>query len=269
MTSNDPVKLLIKVGGNALIGSDAMASFAATVAKLKNANFEIVLSHGGGPQISAAFEVAGIENSFIGGFRYTTKQGAQIVKRVLCEEIQKDLINHLSNFNLEVTGLCGDQGIFYCKKRESLTSGERADLGFVGDVVSVDSTEIQNQMSQHKIPIVSAVGYDNSGNTYNINADTGAAFLAAQLNMDYLVLLTDVDGVYADWPRLDSLLARINREELAALIKRVEKGMAPKLEAARIGLNDGVESVVILNGSNGEALEKYFLVNERIGTTIR
>lgn len=260
--------LVIKVGGNALVTPDAMKSFAQAVRKLLDAGYLTVISHGGGPQISAAFEAAGEPSEFVGGFRFTTAAGALLVKQVLCQEIQTQIVHELHRLEVVAKGICGDQNVFSCVKRTVLVSGEKADLGYVGEIISVDDSSIKKLIDENIVPIVSAIGTDPSGNLYNINADTGAAELAVAINADYLVLLTDVDGVYGQWPNKESLLNRIDPTDLLKIASSSDKGMAPKLEAANIAVSNGVKQVVILNGNTGTAIEKYFIQGNSIGTTI-
>ena len=147
-------------------------------------------------------------------------------------------------------------------------SGEKADLGFVGEIISVESSSIQQLIAQNIVPVVSAIGADSVGNLYNINADTGAAQLAVAMSADSLVLLTDVDGVYAQWPNKDSLISRVEPADLISIARNSDKGMVPKLEAADFAISNGVKQVVVLNGSSGEAIEKYFIEGVLVGTTI-
>lgn len=264
---NNKPFLVIKLGGNALIAEDSLTSFASAINVLIKDGFKIVITHGGGPQISAAFEKAGLSNEFLGGFRVTSSQGAQIVKNVLCVEMQNQVLQILHDSGIQATGICGDNGIFECQKRDYLVTGEIADLGFVGEITKVNINEIENILKLSHVPVVSAVGYDKENQVFNINADTGAAFLAASLHADYLVLLTDVDGVYANWPDANSLLSEISKLDLNELISSVDKGMAPKLEAASSALTHGVPKVAILNGSTGEAVLNYFMNHQKVGTT--
>lgn len=260
--------LLIKVGGNALVTPEAMKSFAQAIKRLLIAGFSTVISHGGGPQITAAFEAVGAPSEFVGGFRVTSAAGARIVKQVLCEEIQAQILKELEQLEVSAKGVCGDQSVFTCVKRTTLVSGEKADLGFVGEIISVESSSIQQLIAQNIVPVVSAIGADSDGNLYNINADTGAAQLAVAMSADSLVLLTDVDGVYAQWPNKDSLISRVEPADLISIARNSDKGMVPKLEAADFAISNGVKQVVVLNGSSGEAIEKYFIEGVLVGTTI-
>lgn len=268
MMNGEKGLLLIKVGGNALVTPEAMNSFAQAIKKLLTAGFSTVISHGGGPQISAAFEAVGEPNEFMGGFRVTSVVGARIVKQVLCDEIQTQILSELEQLEVSAKGVCGDQNVFTCVKRTTLVSGEKADLGFVGEIISVETSSIQKLITQNIVPVVSAIGTDSLGNLYNINADTGAAQLAVAIGADSLVLLTDVDGVYAEWPDKDSLISRIGPADLIRIARNSDKGMAPKLEAANVAVSNGIQQVVILNGSSGEAIERYFIEGDLVGTTI-
>lgn len=266
--SNSQSTLVIKLGGNALVHDDALNSFAAAIRRISEAGFKIAIMHGGGPQISKAFTRFDEENEFVQGYRKTSVRGAEIVKEVLCADIQFQIVSALGAVGIESVGICGDSDIFLCTKKLLHEGSITIDLGNVGDVRKVNAAQIESLLAGQLIPVVSAVGTDEIGTLYNINADSGAGALAAELHAEYLVLLTDVTGVYANWPDPNSLLSSIKGAELDSLIESVDKGMIPKLEATKFAIENGVPNVLILNGRSGSILESYFLDQDLTGTLV-
>lgn len=260
--------LVIKLGGNALVHDDVLNSFASAIRRISEAGFKIAITHGGGPQISKAFTRVDEVNEFVQGYRKTSTRGVEIVKEVLCADIQSQIVSALSDVGIEAVGICGDSNIFFCIKKVLHEGSITIDLGHVGDVRKVNAAQIESLLNRQIIPVVSAVGTDEIGTLYNINADTGAGALAAELHAEYLVLLTDVTGVYANWPDPNSLISSIRGSELDSLIESVDKGMIPKLEATKLAIENGVRNVLILNGQSGSVLESYFLNQDLKGTLV-
>jgi len=266
-TGNAPI-VLIKIGGNVLSSRKSIETLSSVIAHLKKDGRKVVICHGGGSQISEAFRTAGEPVEFIGGLRKTTAEGALIVKNVLCIDIQKNLVDTLNANGIKAIGVCGDAGLFLCEKKIYSRNDQEFDLGFVGEVMQVMCDQISEMISGEYTPVIAAVGTDLLGNIYNINADTGAAHLASCLQVEKLVLLTDVDGLYIDWPNKDSLVSSLSSVEANVLLPSLDQGMAPKLEAAILAVQSNVSEVCLINGNSDDNLYRLLVLGDDIGTKV-
>jgi acetylglutamate kinase len=260
--------LLIKLGGNALTEESALSDFVSAVTELNGMDFSLVITHGGGPQISTALEIAGIESKFIGGFRYTSKEATHIVKRVLCGEIQNSIVSALRSAGLKVESFCGDE-IYKAAKKKMNIAGEIVDIGFVGEITDMYINEVVNALRDQNVVIVSAIGKDDNDDLYNLNADIGASALAWALGADELILLTNVVGVLSNWPDETSLLSEINLEQARNILKTADSGMIPKLESAIEAIENLVPLVRILDGRTADALLASRNKQVHVGTVVR
>lgn len=268
-SSNDAKFVLIKLGGNALIKESALFSFSSAINQLVNSGYRLIITHGGGPQITAALEKAGIESKFVDGFRYTSNTAIKIVKDILCGEIQDEILSSLRKSGVKnITAICGDEDVIRAEIKTKNVSNKDVDLGYVGDVSGVHTAKIISALDAGTIVVLSAIGKNEDGTLLNINADSAAAALAAALRVDELILLTDVDGVFSNWPDKNSLISDLTLEQALELMPNLAAGMLPKLEAAITALKSGVPKVWILNGSDGEALLISQSNNASIGTVI-
>lgn len=269
MTALEKKLVVVKIGGNALVNEEALASFVKAVVKLTESGFEVVVTHGGGPQISQELKKRGIASEFKAGYRVSSREVVSVVKEVLCDAMQEQIVSVISTAGKKAAGVCGNEGLFQCSKKHFEIDGERIDLQFVGEIDEIDISQVSKLLIEDTIPVVSSLGCDADGNLYNINADAGAAALAAALSAEVLCLLTDVDGVYASYPDKDSILHNVNDEDLTSLIAKVETGMIPKLEAAKAALDSGVTKVLIANGNSGDALKQSLIDNNIVGTMVQ
>jgi len=260
--------ILLKLGGNALVDDSVLSNFVNAVAQLQTMNINLVITHGGGPQISAALNAAEIESKFIGGYRYTSKEATAVVKQVLCGEIQNQIVNALSAIGISTLGFCGDK-IFKAKKKSIQVDGKAIDIGFVGEVTDLNILEIEDELHKGTIIVISAIGEDDEGNLLNLNADSGASALSWALGVDELILLTDVAGVYGNWPDQSSLLAELNLKDAKEILKIVDSGMIPKIEAAIEAIENSVPIVRILDGRSADALLASQINEFSVGTVIR
>jgi acetylglutamate kinase len=260
--------ILLKLGGNALVDDSVLSNFVNAVAQLQTMNINLVITHGGGPQISAALNAAEIESKFIGGYRYTSKEATAVVKQVLCGEIQNQIVNALSAIGISTLGFCGDK-IFKAKKKSIQVDGKAIDIGFVGEVTDLNILEIEDELHKGTIIVISAIGEDDDGNLLNLNADSGASALSWALGVDELILLTDVAGVYGNWPDQSSLLAELNLKDAKEILKIVDSGMIPKIEAAIEAIENSVPIVRILDGRSADALLASQINEFSVGTVIR
>jgi acetylglutamate kinase len=192
-----------------------------------------------------------------------------VVKEVLCGVMQEQILSAFSSIGKKAAGVCGDEGLFQCSKKYLEIDGDRIDLQFVGEIDALDISQVSKLLVEDVIPVVSSLGCDADGNLYNINADAGAAALAAALSAEILCLLTDVDGVFANYPDKESILHSISEEDLNSLIAKVDTGMIPKLEAAKAALDSGVSKVLIANGNSGDALKQSLIENKIVGTMVQ
>jgi acetylglutamate kinase len=260
--------ILLKLGGNALVDDSVLSNFVNAVAQLRAMNINLVITHGGGPQISAALNAADIESRFIGGYRYTSKEATEVVKKVLCGEIQSQIVEAISAIGMKAIGFCGDQ-IFNAEKKIIQVDGEAIDIGFVGEVTDLNILEIEDELRKGTIVVISAIGEDDDGNLLNLNADSGASALAWAIGVDELILLTDVAGVYSNWPDQSSLLAELNLRDAKEILKNVDSGMIPKIEAAIEAIENSVPLVRILDGRSADALLASQINEISVGTVIR
>ena len=247
--------IVVKFGGNAMVDGDLARAFAQDMVYLRLAGVQPVVVHGGGPQISARLAELGIESSFVGGYRVTTVATIDVVRDVLSGTISSDLAGEINQHaagggDLAVTISGEDHGLFAGRKRGVVVDGELHDLGLVGDVVAVDPSAVLAALAAGQIPVVASISpdIDVPGQSLNVNADSAAASLAVVLGAAKLVVLTDVPGLYSDWPNRESLVSQITVGELRALLPSLESGMIPKMTACLEAVDGGVETAAIIDG---------------------
>jgi acetylglutamate kinase len=238
---------------------------------LRYAGIHPVIVHGGGPQISAMLERLGIQSEFRGGYRVTTPEAMDVVRMVLTGQINRNLVSHINEHGPLAAGLSGeDAGLFQGRKRGVVIDGEEVDLGLVGDVVGVDPAAVHAQLAAGRIPVVSSIAPDADvpGQSLNVNADAAAAALAVALDAAKLVILTDVAGLYSDWPNRDSLVSVINSEDLSRLLPTLESGMIPKMTACLDAVAGGVAKAAIIDGRVPHSILLEIFTQSGIGTEV-
>jgi acetylglutamate kinase len=261
--------VVVKYGGNAMIEAGLKAAFARDIAFLRSAGLKPVVVHGGGPQITSMLARVGITSEFRGGLRVTTPEAMDIVRMVLVGQIGRELVGLINASGARGVGLSGeDAGLFRAQRRGALVDGELVDVGLVGDVVEVDPGAVEDLIQAGRIPVVSTVAPDGDGQVLNVNADTAAAALAVALNAVKLVVLTDVEGVYADWPDRSSLLPEIRAGALEALLPRLESGMVPKMEACLRAVRGGVPEATVIDGRVAHSVLLEVFTPEGTGTMV-
>jgi acetylglutamate kinase len=263
--------VVIKYGGNAMVDDELKAAFAQDIVFLRYAGLRPVVVHGGGPQIAAMLKRVGLTSEFRGGLRVTTPEVMDVVRMVLTGQVGPELVGLLNQHGPLAVGLSGeDAGLFGARKRAMVIDGLPVDLGLVGEVESVNPSAVLDILDAGRIPVVSTVApdLDVDGQVLNVNADTAASALAVALKAHKLVLLTDVEGVYASWPDKDSLLSQLSASAAADLLTRVDAGMAPKLEACVRAVTDGVPQAHIIDGRQPHSLLLEVFTSEGIGTMI-
>ncbi|GHH36044.1 acetylglutamate kinase [Streptomyces umbrinus] len=261
--------VVVKYGGHAMTDDTLRRAFAQDVLTLRRAGVRPVVVHGGGPQIGAHLDRLGLKSSFLNGLRVTTPETMEVVRMVLSGKVQKELVGLLNEDGPYAVGLSGEDGrTLTAVKRYAEVAGEPVDIGLVGDVARVNTAVVRILLDSGHIPVVSSVGRGEDGQVYNVNADTAAGALAAALGTRILVVLTDVPGLYADWPESDRIVDRIGAGELERLLPTLNGGMGPKMEACLRAVRGGVGAARVLDGRAPHALLDGLAGVVGTGTTI-
>lgn len=241
--------VVVKYGGNAMVDDTLKHAFAADMAFLRNCGIHPVVVHGGGPQITAMLRRLGIAGDFKGGFRVTTPEVLDVARMVLFGQVGRELVNLVNAHGPYAIGVTGeDAQLFTAIRRSVNVDGVATDVGLVGDVAHVNSALLLELIAAQRIPIVSTLAPDEDGVVHNINSDTAAAALAEALGAAKLLVLTDVEGLYTQWPDRESLVSEIDTATLAPLLPTLEEGMIPKVEACLRAVTGGVPSAHIIDG---------------------
>jgi acetylglutamate kinase len=261
--------VVIKYGGNAMTAPELQRAFAEDIVFLRYAGLKPVVVHGGGPQITEHFQRLGITSEFRGGLRVTTPEAMAVVRMVLVGQVNGDVVNLINNHGPFAVGLSGeDGGMLTAQRRPATVDGRPVDVGQVGDVVAVDASTVLALLDAGRIPVVATVARGADGLSYNVNADTAAAALAVALGAEKLVMLTDVEGLYADWPASTEVVSQIDVDQLAALLPALSSGMVPKMEACLRAVRGGVPRAHVLDGRVPHALLLEIFTTEGVGTMV-
>jgi acetylglutamate kinase len=264
--------VVIKFGGNAMVDEALFQSFAEDVVYLRYAGLKPVVVHGGGPQISDMLEKLGITSQFRGGYRVTTAETIEVARTVLSETINPELVQAINQHGELAAGLSGEQdGLFGARRREPVDiDGESVDLGFVGDVERVNPASVHALIDAGRIPVVSSLApdMDQPEVALNVNADAAAAALAVSLDAVKLIVLTDVAGLYSDWPNKDSLVSALSADDLRAMLPELESGMIPKMQACLDAVDGGVEKAAIIDGRIPHSILLEIFTSRGIGTEV-
>lgn len=263
--------IVIKYGGNAMVSEELQDAFAADIAYLRYVGVKPVVVHGGGPQISSMLDRLDIPSEFKGGYRVTSTEAISVVRMVLTGQINPQLVGKINAHGPLASGLSGeDAGLFGGRRRGVTVNGVEHDLGRVGDVVTVDPQPVLDQIAAGRIPVVSSIApdLDHPGHSLNVNADAAAGALAVALKAAKLVVLTDVPGLYADWPNRDSLVSHLTSTELRAMLPSLESGMIPKMQACLDAVEGGVETAAIIDGRVPHSVLVEVFTSKGIGTEV-
>jgi acetylglutamate kinase len=248
--------VVIKFGGNAMVDGEAMTAFIAGVKQLAKSGAQPVVVHGGGPQISAGLKAAGITSEFKGGYRVTTAESVQVVRDVLVNEVNKELVELMNASEVSAVSMPGDiDGLLTAEHRTVLVDGEQQDIGLVGEVVSVDASAIGARVANGEVPVISTAARALGGQLFNVNADTATSAVAIALDAKEMIMLTDVPGVYANWPDRDSLITKMTAAELTALLPKLESGMVPKMEACLRAIEGGIPTVRVVGNLSDQGTQ--------------
>jgi len=261
--------VVVKYGGNAMVDDELKRAFAQDMVFLRAAGLKPVVVHGGGPQISAMLARLGIASEFRGGLRVTTPEAMDVVRMVLVGQVGRELVGLVNGAGGRGVGLSGeDAGLFTAERRGAVVDGTEVDVGLVGDVVDVDPAAVLDLIEAGRIPVVSTVAPDEDGQVLNVNADTAAAALAIALRAKKLVVLTDVEGLYARWPDASSLLSEITADALEPLLPALQAGMVPKMEACLRAVRGGVPGASVIDGRVAHSVLLEVFTPEGVGTMV-
>lgn len=262
-------RVVVKYGGNAMVDDDLKAAFAADMVLLRACGIHPIVVHGGGPQISAMLTRLGLDGEFRGGFRVTTPEVMDVARMVLFGQVGRELVGLINAHGPYAVGLTGeDAKLLTAARRTVLVDGEQVDIGLVGDIAAVNTSAVDDLIAAGRIPVISTIAPDTDGVVHNINADTAAGAVAAALGAEHLVMLTDVEGLYTDWPDRSSLTAQIDTVALTELLPRLDSGMIPKMEACLAAVEAGVSAAHVIDGREPHAVLAALLTASTAGTTV-
>ena len=261
--------VVIKFGGNAMVDEELTRAFAQDMAYLRFVGIKPVVVHGGGPQISAKLAELGIETEFRSGLRVTTAEVMQVVRDVLRNQISTNLAGLVESAGAKAIVLSGeDSSLFRAERTTTDQAGNELDVGLVGEVTQVNPRVVLEALAAGVVPIISTVAPDQDGQLLNVNADLAAASLAVALGAEKLLLLTDVAGLYSDWPNKDSLISEIRVAELSKLMLTLESGMIPKMQSCLNALAGGVPRAHIIDGRAPHSILLEIFTSSGVGTLV-
>jgi acetylglutamate kinase len=261
--------VVVKYGGNAMTEEPLRRAFAEDVVFLRYAGVKVVVVHGGGPQINAHLDKLGIEQKFTGGLRVTTPETMDVVRMVLVGQVQREIIGLINAHGPFAVGLSGEDGrLMTASRRAAMVEGEAVDIGLVGDIDHVEPGVVEGLLADGRIPVIASVSGGADGVVYNVNADTAAAAVAVALRAEKAVFLTDVEGLYADWPASSEVISKLTAAELATMLPSLSEGMIPKMEACLRAVTGGVPAAHVLDGRVPHALLLELLTDSGVGTMV-
>jgi len=262
--------VVIKYGGHAMTADELRLGFAEDLVFLLHAGLRPVVVHGGGPQVTEHLERLGIESAFTAGLRVTTEETIDVVRMVLNGKVNKDIVGLINRHGSFAVGLSGeDANLFTARRKLAMVDGSPVDIGLVGEMVATDPSMVRALLDDGRIPVVSSVARgDGDGAVYNVNADTAAAALAVGLGAAKLVVLTDVEGLYRDWPASDEVISELDADDLEKLLPTLSAGMIPKMEACLAAVKGGVPAAHVLDGRLRHAILLEIFTDSGIGTMV-
>jgi len=263
---------VIKYGGSIMSNERAKKAFIEDIVLMNLVGIRSVIVHGGGPSISRMLEKLGIQNQFIDGLRVTSEEAIEVVEMVLSGSVNKEIASDLCKHGISAIGISGrDASLIRAQKKPMIKDGKEVDLGYVGDVVQVNSSFLTELIQKNRVPVISPIGMDLEGNVYNINADYVAAAVSSAIKAEKLILLTDVQGIYRDVEDPDSLLSLIRLNEIDGYIKDqvITGGMLPKIECCVQAIKNGTQGVHLIDGRREHSLLLEIFTHQGIGTMIK
>ncbi|MFI1158177.1 acetylglutamate kinase [Streptomyces sioyaensis] len=277
LTRHHGKTVVIKFGGNAMIDEELKRAFAQDVVFLRHAGLRPVVVHGGGPQISAQLDLLGLESEFKAGLRVTTPEAMNVVRMVLAGQVQRELVGLLNEHGPFAIGMTGeDAHLMAATKHYADIDGERVDIGRVGEITAIDPGAVQALLDDGRIPVISSIARSSdaedaasgASGVFNVNADTAAAALAAALGAETLMVLTDVEGLYEDWPDSDEVISRLTASELEKLLPDLASGMVPKMRGCLHAVRNGVHTARVIDGRVQHSILLEIFTDEGIGTMV-
>jgi acetylglutamate kinase len=261
--------VVVKYGGNAMTSDELRRTFAEDIVFLRYVGIKPVVVHGGGPQITAHLERLGVPSQFRGGLRVTDSETMDVVRMVLMGQVNRDIVGMLNEHGPFALGMSGeDANLFTAEQRHAVVDGDKVDVGRVGDIVNVQAGAVRGLLDDGRIPVVATIARGSDGGVFNVNADTAAAALAVALRAEKLVILTDVDGLYSDWPNSEDVISSLSGDELERLLPDLTSGMVPKMEACLRAVRGGVRRSHILDGRVPHALLLEVFTDSGVGTMV-
>lgn len=262
-------RVVIKYGGNAMVNDELKRAFAQDIQFLRQAGLYPIVVHGGGPQISEMLGRLGVDSEFRGGLRVTTPEVRDIAQMVLIGKVQRELVSLLNEARPYAVGISGqDGGLMKARRRSAIVDGAHVDVGLVGEVVEVNTEAVEDLLSAGRIPVISTLAPDENGEVLNINADTAAGAVAIAVGAYKLVMMTDVEGLYRNWPDPSSLASEITAAEVEELLPSLQSGMYPKMEACLNALRGGVTQAHVIDGRQPHSLLLEIFTDVGSGTMI-
>jgi acetylglutamate kinase len=270
--------VVIKFGGHAMADEALRMAFAQDVVFLRYAGLRPVVVHGGGPQISAHLDRLGVATSFTAGLRVTTPEAMDVVRMVLTGQVNRDVVGLINRYGPFAVGMSGeDANLLTATRRHVIVDGEPVDIGMVGKIDSVNPGAVRALLDDGRVPVISSVARSEGGEVYNVNADTAAAAVAVALDAAKLVVLTDVAGLYADWPGSavadgadadGEVISQLTASSLEAMLPGLSEGMIPKMEACLLAVRGGVPRAHVLDGRLPHAILLEIFTDSGIGTMV-
>ncbi|QVQ52080.1 acetylglutamate kinase [Spiractinospora alimapuensis] len=260
--------VVVKYGGNAMVDEELRVRFAENIVFLRYAGLRPVVVHGGGPQINAQLDRLGVESTFTAGLRVTTRETLDVVRMVLTGQVNRDIVGLINAHGPLAVGMSGeDAQLLTAERKTAEVDGETVDIGHVGEVVRVDPSVLTTLLDDGRIPVVSSIARAPEG-VYNVNADTAAAALAVGLGASKLIMLTDVEGLFADYPQNTDLISRLTASRLRAMLGDLSAGMVPKMEACLRAVTGGVPQAHVIDGRVPNSMLLEVFTNRGIGTMV-
>jgi len=261
--------VVVKFGGNAMVDAALLEAFAEDIVFMRLTGLRPVVVHGGGPQITAMLDQLEIASEFRGGLRVTTPEAMEVVRMVLTGQVQREIVAAINRHGPHAVGLSGeDAHILTAERTKLIVDGVPTDIGLVGDVIDVNAPFIRELLDMDIIPVVSTIGFGRDGQAYNVNADTAAAALASAVDASKLVMLTDVAGVYRDWPHSTDVINELSIAQASELLPTLTSGMIPKVEACIRAVDGGVQGAHIIDGRIPHSLLHEVFTDSGTGTVV-